>query len=80
MKRTAPKSRPIATRSVSGTKYKLHPNGELWTAGRHGRYCGLVSDPGQLDAAIESHEEEVRCLFAGAMAEFSCYLAAPRVS
>ena len=45
--------------------YKLLANGELWTTGKHPYMAGYVSDPGNIDAAIENHEEELRVLAHG---------------
>lgn len=61
-----PKERVVARRKG----YALYANGELWTTGKYGFLCGYVSDPGNLDTAIDNHEEEMRCLMAEARAEF----------
>ena len=50
--------------------YVLHSNGELWTTGKHGYLAGHVIEPGNLDNAIDNHEEEVRVMMAQARAEF----------
>jgi hypothetical protein len=67
---TKPTTKPVATQKRGKTTYKLFANGELWTTGRHGFLCGYVSDPGNLDYAIDNHEEEMRCLMADVRAEF----------
>jgi len=40
--------------------YRLLENGELWTTGRYAYMAGYVSDPGNIDNAIDNHEEELR--------------------
>ena len=50
--------------------YALHEDGELWATGKEAYLCGNVSDPGNLDEAIDNFEEELRCLMADARAEF----------
>jgi|TARA_R110002110_G_scaffold175674_1_gene379346 hypothetical protein len=67
-----PTTKPVATQKRGKTTYKLYANGELWTAGKHGFRCGYVMNPGNLDYAINNHEEEMRCLMAEARAEFGC--------
>jgi hypothetical protein len=49
--------------------YALHANGELWTTGKYAYMCGYVSDPENLDYAIDNHEEEMRVLMADFRAE-----------
>jgi hypothetical protein len=44
--------------------YRLLENGELWTTGRYAYKAGYVSDPGNIDVAIENHEEELRAMAA----------------
>lgn len=44
--------------------YKLLENGELWTTGRYAYKAGYVSDPGNIDNAIDNHEEELRVMAA----------------
>ena len=65
-----PTAKPVATQKRGKTTYKLFANGELWTTGEHGFRCGYVMNPGNLDYAIDNHEEEMRCLMAEARAEF----------
>ena len=67
-----PTTRPVATAKRGQTTYKLFSNGELWIGGRHGFLCGYVSDPENIECAIDSHEEEMACLVADARAEFGC--------
>ncbi len=68
---TKPTTKPVARRTCGDTRYQLFSNGQLWTAGRHGYFCGYVSDPENIDLAIDNHEEEMCCLMADAMAEFA---------
>ena len=65
-----PTTRPVATAKRGQTTYKLFSNGELWTGGRYGYLCGHVSNPENIESAINSHEEEMACLVADARAEF----------
>jgi len=65
-----PTTKPVATQKRGKTTYKLYADGQLWTTGRHGFLCGYVSDPDNLDCAIDNHEEEMACLMADARAEF----------
>lgn len=44
--------------------YRLLSDGRLFTTGAHGYFVGHVSDPGNIDTAIENHEEELRILTA----------------
>jgi len=67
---TRPTTKPVATQKRGDTTYKLYANGELWTTGEHGYFCGHVSDPENIDCAIDNHEEEMSCLMADAFAEF----------
>jgi len=53
----------VATRG--DTHYELRANSELWTTGEHAYLCGYVSDPDNLDEAIDNHEAEMNRLFAG---------------
>lgn len=50
--------------------YALSSKGELWTTGPHAFMCGYVSDPENLDAAIDAHEEEMHHLMEEARVEF----------
>ena len=57
--------------------YLLLENGSMWVNEREfhddgelGFYCGIVSDPENLDVAIDVHEEEMRVLLAEAKEEF----------
>ena len=61
-RQTVSNKQKIVARRVG---YKLLANGELWTTGKHPYMAGYVSDPGNIDAAIENHEEELRVLSAG---------------
>ncbi len=45
-------------------------NYELWKLGNYGYKAGYVSDPGNIDYAIDNHEEELRYLMAEAALEF----------
>jgi len=67
---TATDTKPIATQKRGSTTYRLFSNGQLWTSGRHAYLCGIVSDPDNLDEAIDNHEEEMAYLIADARAEF----------
>jgi hypothetical protein len=40
--------------------FVLHSDGALWTTGPHAFLCGYVSDPGNIDIAIDEHEEVLR--------------------
>jgi len=60
----------IVARAETNREYVLYENGELWTTGEHAYRCGYVSDPENITAAIDAHEEEVRILLAEAHAEF----------
>ena len=65
-----PETKAVVTRKSGKTTYKLYPNTELWTCGKHGFFCGYVSDPENIDIAINSHEQEMECLIAQARREF----------
>lgn len=65
-----PTTKPVATEKRGKATYSLFANGQLWTGGRHGFLCGYVSDPENLDYAIDNHEEEMSVLMAQARAEF----------
>jgi len=52
-------------------KYGLLPNSELWKiAGLHSYMAGHVMDPENIEIAVDSAEEEMRCLIADARREF----------
>ena len=65
-----PTTKPVAKQKRGKTTYHLFANGELWTTGRYGYLCGYVSNPDNIDEAIDNHEEEMRYLMADAVAEF----------
>jgi hypothetical protein len=65
-----PTTKPVATQKRGATTYRLFANGQHWTAGRDPYFCGYVSDPDNLDEAIDNHEEELAYLIADAKAEF----------
>ncbi len=67
---TRPTTKPVARQRRGKPTYHLFANGELWTTGRHAYLCGHVMDAENLDYAIDSHEDEMRCLMADARAEF----------
>lgn len=53
--------------------YTLYSNGSLWKeAGKHSYEAGFLMDACEdnIDAAIDAHEEEIRCLLAEAREEF----------
>ena len=50
--------------------YRLTAEGKLYTTGEYGFFVGYVSDPENIETAIENHEEEMRVLMAQASAEF----------
>jgi len=59
---------PIVKRAKRGsTGYVIHANGEMWTTGRHAYMCGYVMDPENIEAAIDTHEEELHALLVGNM-------------
>ena len=62
-------SKKVTKKSDCG-KYVLYANTELWTTGKHAFMCGYVMDPENMDTAIDTHEEEMRCLIADAREEF----------
>ena len=52
-------------------RYGLTPAGELWKiAGRNSYMAGYVGDPDNIEYAADEADEEMRVLFAQAMAEF----------
>ena len=65
-----PKTKPVAKSTRNGTTYVVYSNGTLWTTGQHGFCCGYISDPDNIEGAIDAHEEEMFCLIADAQAEF----------
>ena len=65
-----PTTKPVKQQRRGKTRYQLLSNGELWTAGKHGYHCGYVSDPDNLDYAIDVHEEEMHVLMEQARVEF----------
>jgi len=46
-------------------------NGELWALGEFGYMAGYVSDPDNIESAIDEAEEESAALMASALREFS---------
>ena len=70
MKHTKPTTKPVARRKRGTTTYHLYDNTELWTTGRYAYFCGYVSCPEGIDAAIDAHEEELACITGEAFAEF----------
>ena len=50
--------------------FVLYEDGELWTTGEYAHMCGYVSDPENIETAIDAYEEECRCLMMSARAEF----------
>ena len=64
-----PTTKPVQQRTNGGTTYQLFECGELWTTGEYGYHCGYVSNPENIDYAIDVHEEEMRVLMAQAAEE-----------
>jgi hypothetical protein len=67
MSDTKPNCKIVARRKG----YVLYENGELWTTGKYGFRAGYVMEPGNLDTAIDNHEEEMRVMLADARSEFA---------
>jgi hypothetical protein len=58
-----PQGAPLVKAERGKTIYWLYENGELWTTGDDGFFCGHVSDPDNLEYAIDMHEEELHWMF-----------------
>ena len=65
-----PTTKAIATRKIGKRTYRLYANTELWAGNTNAYFCGYVSDPENLDYAIDAHEEEMACMMADLRAEF----------
>ena len=65
-----PTTKPVKQQRRGKSLYQLFSNGELWIDGEHGYLCGYVSDPENLDYAIDEHEDEMHVLMEQARIEF----------
>ena len=63
-------NRPVRTSKRNGTRYAVFSNGELWTLGEFGYMAGYVSDPDNIESAIDEAEEEMHELMQSARREF----------